>query len=288
MIAISDKNYALVFRAMQEKQASSNLRVKIARHVINMKLLEREIATYNLDRLQKAASDGHSKIVRMKFAALVLQHQVEKRAFARALLKGLGRGAVNMGKGALGLGAKALGTGASAVGAGLQAGVRRAPLMATGAAGLGGVYAGSQMPSREEMGNTLQKKVVNPVYYGGARRYNDATLPLRKGYAAAGGALEGVGQGAKNLASLPGRGLSAVGNMLPARQDVSQFMGEGIGNTMRAGGRLASQAPGAVSNLFGQAANAIPARQDVSQFMGEGIGNTMRAGGRAVSNLFGQ
>jgi len=241
MIAISDKNYALVFRAMQEKQASSNLRVKIARHVINMKLLEREIATYNLDRLQKAASDGHSKIARMKFAALVLQHQVEKQALGGALLRGLGRGAINMGRkavgGAAGLGAQALGTGASAVGAGLRAGVRKAPLMATGAAGLGGVYAGSQMPSREEMGNTLQKKVIDPVYYGGARRYNDATLPFRKARAAAGGAIEGAGEGARNLISLPGRGLSAVNDMLPARQDVSQAMGEGIGDAMRFVGR---------------------------------------------------
>lgn len=241
MIAISDKNRALVFRALQEKKASSNLRVKVARHVINMKLLEREIATYNLDRLQKAASDGHSKIARMKFAALVLQHQVEKQALGRALLGGLASGAIGLGRraitGAAGLGAQALGTGASAIGAGLRAGVKRAPLMATGAAGLGGVYAGSQLPSREEMGNTLQKRVVNPVYYGGARMYNNATLPFRKARAAVGGFGQGLGQGASDLASMPGRGLSAVNDMLPARQDVSQSMGEGMGNAMRFLGR---------------------------------------------------
>jgi hypothetical protein len=241
MTAISDKNRALVFRALQEKKASSNLRVKVARHVINMKLLEREIATYNLDRLQKAASDGHSKIARMKFAALVLQHQVEKQALGRALLGGLASGAIGLGRRAIGraagLGAQALGTGASAIGAGLRAGVTRAPLMATGAAGLGGVYAGSQMPSREEMGNTFQKRVIDPVYYGGARRYNDATLPFRKARAAAGGAIEGAGQGARNLVSMPGRGLSAVNDMLPARQDVSQSLGTGIGDAMRFVGR---------------------------------------------------
>jgi hypothetical protein len=241
MIAISDKNRALVFRALQEKQASSNLRVKVARHVINMKLLEREIATYNLDRLQKAASDGHSKIARMKFAALVLQHQVEKQAFRRALLGGLASGAIGLGRraitGAAGLGAQALGTGASAIGAGLRAGVRKAPLMATGAAGLGGVYGGSQLPSREEMGNTLQKRVIDPVYYAGARRYNNATLPFRQARAAVGGFGQGLGQGASDLASMPGRGLSAVNDMLPARQDVSQSMGEGIGNAMRFVGR---------------------------------------------------
>ena len=241
MIAISDKNRALVFRALQEKQASSNLRVKVARHVINMKLLEREIATYNLDRLQKAASDGHSKIARMKFAALVLQHQVEKQALGRALLGGLASGAIGLGRraitGAAGLGAQALGTGASAIGAGLRAGVRKAPLMATGAAGLGGVYGGSQLPSREEMGNTLQKRVIDPVYYAGARRYNNATLPFRQARAAVGGFGQGLGQGASDLASMPGRGLSAVNDMLPARQDVSQSMGEGIGNAMRFVGR---------------------------------------------------
>jgi hypothetical protein len=206
-----------------------------------MKLLEREIATYNLDRLQKAASDGHSKIARMKFAALVLQHQVEKQALGRALLGGLASGAIGLGRRAIGraagLGAQALGTGASAIGAGLRAGVTRAPLMATGAAGLGGVYAGSQMPSREEMGNTFQKRVIDPVYYGGARRYNDATLPFRKARAAAGGAIEGAGQGARNLVSLPGRGFSAVNDMLPARQDVSQSLGTGIGDAMRFVGR---------------------------------------------------
>jgi hypothetical protein len=241
MTAISDKNRALVFRALQEKKASSNLRVKVARHVINMKLLEREIATYNLDRLQKAASDGHSKIARMKFAALVLQHQVEKEAFARALLGGLASGAIGLGRraigGAAGLGAQALGTGASAIGAGLRAGVTRAPLMATGAAGLGGVYAGSQLPSREEMGNTLQKRVVNPAYYGGARMYNNATLPFRKARAAVGGFGQGLEQGGRNLASMPGRGLSAVNNMLPDRQDVSQSLGTGIGDAMRFVGR---------------------------------------------------
>ena len=130
MIAISDKNRALVFRALQEKKASSNLRVKVARHVINMKLLEREIATYNLDRLQKAASDGHSKIARMKFAALVLQHQVEKRSVLGALLKGLGRGAFKLSKGALGLGAK-----------GVSSVVKKAPLMSTAAAVYGSCCA---------------------------------------------------------------------------------------------------------------------------------------------------
>lgn len=234
MIAISDKNYALVFRAMQEKQASSNLRVKVARHAINMKLLEREIATYNLDRLQKAASDGHSKIARMKFAALVLQHQVEKRAFARALLKGLGRGAINMGGkaigGALGLGAK-----------GVSSVVKKAPLMSTAAA----VYGGTQLPSREEVGNTFQKRVVDPV-----------------------------------VRSRAGNAVSSGYNAIPARQDVSQFMGEGIGNAMRAGGRIGTQAPGAISNMFGQAANAMPSRHDIGQSLGEGMGNAMRFVGR--------
>jgi hypothetical protein len=241
MIAISDKNRALVFRALQEKKASSNLRVKIAQHVINMKLLEREMATYNLDRLQKAASDGHSKTARIKFAALVVQHQAEKQALGRALLGGLASGAIGLGRraivGAAGLGAQALGTGASAVGAGLRAGVRKAPLMATGAAGLGGVYGGSQLPSREEMGNTLQKRVVNPAYYGGARMYNNATLPFRKARAAVGGFGQGLEQGARGLAALPGQGLNAGYNALPDRQDVSQSLGTGIGDAMRFVGR---------------------------------------------------
>lgn len=230
MIAISDKNRALVFRALQEKKASSNLRVKVARHVINMKLLEREIATYNLDRLQKAASDGHSKIARMKFAALVLQHQVEKRAFARALLRGLGRGAFELGKGALGLGAK-----------GVSSVVKKAPLMSTAAA----VYGGTQLPSREEVGNTFQKRVVDPV-----------------------------------VRSRAGNAVSSGYNAIPARQDVSQYMGEGIGNAMRAGGRIGTQAPGAISNMFGQAANAMPSRHDIGQSLSTGMGNAMRFAGR--------
>ena len=61
-------------------------RVKVARHLLNIVQLKRELDLYNLDGLTKAAAAGQNKDERIKVAALVVQLMREKQAFREAKL----------------------------------------------------------------------------------------------------------------------------------------------------------------------------------------------------------
>jgi len=85
-------------RVLLEKQfykesAERNLRIKLARHALNMYVLRQELATYNFAGLQKAAAVNASRDVRIKYAALLSQYAFEKRAFLSYLAKKLEDGA---------------------------------------------------------------------------------------------------------------------------------------------------------------------------------------------------
>jgi hypothetical protein len=68
----------------------NNGRVKLARHLLNIVQLQKELNVYNYAGLTKAAAANQNKSERIKFAALLTQHAFEKKAFLGALLRGAG------------------------------------------------------------------------------------------------------------------------------------------------------------------------------------------------------
>jgi hypothetical protein len=79
-------------------------RVKFARHLLNYKAIEAELATYDLEALQKSANDGSDQEARIKYAALLRQAHIERVKVAN-LLGLLGKGIMGAGR----FGAKQLG-----------------------------------------------------------------------------------------------------------------------------------------------------------------------------------
>lgn len=65
---------------MSLAKVASHYRIKTARHLLNIVALQREMDTYNVDGLLKAASVGHSKEACLKYAALHTALLFEKRA----------------------------------------------------------------------------------------------------------------------------------------------------------------------------------------------------------------
>jgi hypothetical protein len=84
---LSNTNKAALISVMREKRAASQSRVKMARHLLNMQALQREIDIYDVVGLQKAAAANTNRHDRIKLAALMVQHQVEKRAFVTTLVR---------------------------------------------------------------------------------------------------------------------------------------------------------------------------------------------------------
>jgi len=171
-------------------KAASARRIKMARHLVNIHQLEKELSLYNADGLQKAAATGTNKIQRLKVAALALRLTQEKQAFA-GLIGGLGRGAMaalrGMGgmAGGLGSGAKpGLQTALSGAKQGLKDYIMAHPLRAT-AGGIGAGLAGV------------------------------AGAPALLG--AAGGALSGGYQGAKDTINAVGNAVGGAGSGIGSR-----------------------------------------------------------------------
>jgi len=65
-------------------------RVKLARHILNLYAINQELKAYDVRGLQKLASAGSGRSMRIKYAALKVQQMREKRAF-----RSLGRAAVS-------------------------------------------------------------------------------------------------------------------------------------------------------------------------------------------------
>jgi hypothetical protein len=135
-------------------KAASARRIKIARHLVNIHQLTKELSLYNAEGLQKAAATGTGKTQRLKVAALALRLTQEKQAFAGAI-GGLGRGVLaalrGMGGMASGLASGArpgLQTALSGAGQGVKDYILQHPLRATAGgigAGLGGLAAAPAM-----------------------------------------------------------------------------------------------------------------------------------------------
>ena len=100
-------------------------RVKFARHLLNYKAIEAELATYDLEALQKSANDGSDQETRIKYAALLRQAHIERVKVA-SFLGLLGKGIMGAGKG-------------------IYKGLSKVPKkVAVPGALAGGIYAGTQ------------------------------------------------------------------------------------------------------------------------------------------------
>ena len=64
------------------RSLASQYRVKTAHHLLNIVALKREMDTYSVDGLLKAASTGHSKEACLRYAGLQAAMLIEKRALA--------------------------------------------------------------------------------------------------------------------------------------------------------------------------------------------------------------
>lgn len=80
--------------ALLKAGAAKRIRIKLARHVVNLNLINQELASYNVASLVKAAATQSSKEMRIKYAALKVQQAIEKQAIigglARLGMQGMG------------------------------------------------------------------------------------------------------------------------------------------------------------------------------------------------------
>jgi len=200
-------------------------RIKMAQAVLNMNALEGEMRKYDLPSLQKAASAGLGQERRIKYAALSMQHAIEKQAFLKSLLqaglkyggKGLGmagkalgiggKAALKGGKAAL-KGGKALGAGAvkaaPAAGKALNAGANVAGRAAKGIGGMAAGAAKGAGPGLRQAGQGLKANLpvaAQKAKYLGQNMSNYVVPHLR-------GAARHAGNSGRELVG--GRGKSAL------------------------------------------------------------------------------
>lgn len=73
---------------MSLRKIASQYRIKTARHLLNIVALQRELETYNVDGLLKAASVGQSKEACLRYAGLQAALLLEKQAVAKLAIDG--------------------------------------------------------------------------------------------------------------------------------------------------------------------------------------------------------
>lgn len=88
--SVREIHKTIVLRALHEKSAASRQRVKLARHILNLRALQLELARYDVSQLQKSAADNTHKAERLRYAALQMQYQIEKQAAGKGGLIGGG------------------------------------------------------------------------------------------------------------------------------------------------------------------------------------------------------
>lgn len=94
-------------------------RIKMAKHLLRIEDLRKQLSNFDFNSLTKAAMEGHSKAERLKYAALSARFLVEKQAFA-ALLSAMGRSAPGLMRGASQFAEKAPSSVANMIGGGAR------------------------------------------------------------------------------------------------------------------------------------------------------------------------
>jgi len=222
----------------------------MARCLLNMQAIEKELANYNFYELKKSASIGAGKSLTVKYAALRVQHAIEKQAFLGALLKGLSaaRGAMGAAGGVMGAlrgGAGAVGGalrgGAGAVGGALRSAAGAAPgIMRNAAGAVGDVAAG-----------------VGGAVRSGANTAGDALRTYGRNLS--GSAVRNARQTSEMFPFSPSRPMpelaSQIGKLEMARDSSRALTGAGL-----LGGGLTAGAAGAAMNKESGIAD-FPVRQ---------------------------
>jgi len=121
---------------------------------------------------------------------------------------------------------------------------KEAGFMGDAARGIGN-FASSAGNYLQQTGNSMQRGLNNfadssdqaakSMYYSGARMYNNVTLPFRQAGAAVGGFGEGLVQGAKNIASIPGQIAALPGQAATAAGNAIQSGATAAGNAIQSG-----------------------------------------------------
>lgn len=226
-----------VLKLNKQGSAMNPHRVKLARHVLNLHAIERELASYDFDGLRKSASVKASKEMRIKYSALRAQQVIEKQAFLNALMQAgrmavpalgaLGRaGMQGLGMAGRGLGTAAQGlsqmgmAGARAAAPHLQAGMqaagqaganvmRAAPGASAAGLGLGGVGLGLAAPA---MGRAINNNVIQPTIGAGQSAINSMNKNVMQPMVGAGRSAYGMGQ---NVATRLGNAGNALFGPMP-------------------------------------------------------------------------
>lgn len=226
--AKSKTDLSNVLKLNKQGSAVNPHRVKIARHILNMKAIERELAAYDFDGLCKSASTSATRSLRIKYAALKAQHLIEKQAFMGALMRGMqmatplvragmqGLGMAGRGIGQAASGMKQLATaGGQAMAPHLRAGMQAAgqaganvmranPGAAAAGIGAAGLGAGLAAPA---MGRAINNNMIQPVVGAGQSAVNSVNRNLVQ-------PVMGAGRSAYNTAQNVGTRLGNAGNAL--------------------------------------------------------------------------
>lgn len=195
-----------------------------------------ELSNYDLLALQKSAAVGHDKETRIKVAALVRQHEIEKQAFLKAL-GSLGKGLYNAGS----TFAKGVGNAASEAMVPMRGALRQAkhnvmaPINTAGAAikGFGqGLVSGPM---------NMGKGIYNAVGDVG-QGLSNASNSLYKGFG---------GQPATKQAFAP---LAGLARMAPAALRSGQAALRAAPGALRAGAGAGAAGSGGLGGLMGAGA----------------------------------
>lgn len=166
---------------MLDKTAQLKAQIKLAESMLRLDAINKELAKYNVRSLQKSAAFGRDKVTRLKVAALIRQRELEKKAFAGAI-GALGRGIGN-----------AYNTASNYLqDRGISGAVRDAGQ---------GI---SNMANSAADGIEAVGKIPQQMYRKGQQMYHNVMSPVRNVAAGVQGFGQGMYQGAKSMASLPG------------------------------------------------------------------------------------
>ena len=223
----------IVLRALREKSAASRQRVKLARHILNLRALQLELARYDVSQLQKSAADNTNKAERLRYAALQVQYQIEKQAAGKGGLIG---GGLRLVGGVLG----GIGSRVGKFGNNVDDAFQAANNFLTKPRGTPGVPG---------LGSKVVKGVRDGVGYVAGQGYGVAKDALQGTRGMAGGAYDKAAPHLRKAVTAAGTGISAYAKKNP-RQALTTAAVGGLAAVpaLRLGGSAAREMASDVGN----------------------------------------